>query len=41
MMERELKDRVGVRYQFRILPCRTGEKKVERAVITIVDIAEN
>jgi two-component system CheB/CheR fusion protein len=40
MMARELRDRADVRYQFKILPYRTMENKVEGAVITIVDIAE-
>jgi two-component system CheB/CheR fusion protein len=38
-LERELTDRMGVHYQFKILPYRTLENKIEGAVITIVDIA--
>jgi len=38
-MERELTDRMGVHYQFKILPYRTIENKIDGAVITIVDIA--
>jgi two-component system CheB/CheR fusion protein len=38
-LERELTDRLGVHYQFKILPYRTLENKIEGAVITIVDIA--
>jgi|HubBroStandDraft_6_1064221.scaffolds.fasta_scaffold00583_15 two-component system CheB/CheR fusion protein len=38
-MERELTDRMGVHYQFKILPYRTVENKINGAVITIVDIA--
>jgi two-component system CheB/CheR fusion protein len=38
-LERELTDRNGVRYQFRILPYRTLENRIDGAVITIVDIA--
>jgi two-component system CheB/CheR fusion protein len=38
-LERELTDRNGVHYQFRILPYRTLENKVDGAVITIVDMA--
>ncbi|MGB7285184.1 MAG: chemotaxis protein CheB [Candidatus Acidiferrum sp.] len=38
-LERELTDRMGVHYQFRILPYRTIDNKIEGAVITIVDIA--
>lgn len=38
-LERELTDRVGVNYQFKILPYRTTENKIDGAVITIVDIA--
>jgi two-component system, chemotaxis family, CheB/CheR fusion protein len=38
-LERELTDRHGVHYQFRILPYRTLENKIDGAVITIVDIA--
>jgi two-component system CheB/CheR fusion protein len=37
--ERELTDRLGVHYQFKILPYRTIENKIDGAVITIVDIA--
>ena len=37
--ERELTDRMGVHYQFKVLPYRTIENKIEGAVITIVDIA--
>ena len=37
--ERELTDRTGVHYQFKILPYRTMENKIDGAVITIVDIA--
>jgi len=37
--ERELTDRMGVHYQFKILPYRTMENKIDGAVITIVDIA--
>jgi len=38
-LERELTDRMGVHYQFKILPYRTLESKIDGAVITIVDIA--
>ncbi len=38
-MEKELTDRMGVHYQFKILPYRTMENKIDGAVITIVDIA--
>jgi two-component system CheB/CheR fusion protein len=38
-LERELTDRTGVHYQFKILPYRTMENKIDGAVITIVDIA--
>ncbi len=38
-LERELIDRHGVHYQFKILPYRTLENKIDGAVITIVDIA--
>jgi two-component system CheB/CheR fusion protein len=38
-LERELTDRMGVHYQFKILPYRTIENKIDGAVITIVDIA--
>ncbi|HEY2545502.1 MAG TPA: chemotaxis protein CheB [Candidatus Acidoferrum sp.] len=38
-LERELTDRMGVHYQFKILPYRTVENKIDGAVITIVDIA--
>jgi two-component system, chemotaxis family, CheB/CheR fusion protein len=38
-LERELTDRRGVHYQFKILPYRTVENKIDGAVITIVDIA--
>jgi len=38
-LERELTDRMGVHYQFKILPYRTLENKIDGAVITIVDIA--
>jgi len=37
--ERELTDRTGVHYQFKVLPYRTIENKIDGAVITIVDIA--
>jgi two-component system CheB/CheR fusion protein len=37
--ERELTDRTGVHYQFKVLPYRTMENKIDGAVITIVDIA--
>jgi two-component system CheB/CheR fusion protein len=37
--ERELTDRMGVHYQFKVLPYRTTENKIDGAVITIVDIA--
>src|SRR5438094_2314548 len=37
--ERELTDRMGVHYQFKLLPYRTMENKIDGAVITIVDIA--
>jgi two-component system, chemotaxis family, CheB/CheR fusion protein len=37
--ERELTDRMGVHYQFKVLPYRTMENKIDGAVITIVDIA--
>jgi two-component system CheB/CheR fusion protein len=39
ILERELTDRLGVHYQFKILPYRTTENKIDGAVITIVDIA--
>jgi two-component system CheB/CheR fusion protein len=38
-METELTDRNGVHYQFKVLPYRTIENKIDGAVITIVDIA--
>ncbi|MGC1619079.1 MAG: chemotaxis protein CheB [Candidatus Acidiferrum sp.] len=38
-VERELMDRMGVHYQFKILPYRTMDNKIDGAVITIVDIA--
>ena len=38
-LERELTDRLGVHYQFKILPYRTLDNKIEGVVITIVDIA--
>ncbi len=38
-LERELTDRKGVHYQFKILPYRTMDHKIDGAVITIVDIA--
>src|SRR5277367_4050191 len=38
-LERELTDRRGVHYQFKILPYRTVDNKIDGAVITIVDIA--
>lgn len=38
-LERELTDRMGVHYQFKILPYRTLDNKIDGAVITIVDIA--
>ena len=38
-LERELTDRSGVHYQFKILPYRTMDNKIDGAVITIVDIA--
>jgi two-component system CheB/CheR fusion protein len=38
-LERELTDRLGVHYQFKILPYRTVENKIDGAVITIVDIS--
>ena len=38
-LERELTDRMGVHYQFRILPYRTLDNRIDGAVITIVDIA--
>jgi two-component system CheB/CheR fusion protein len=38
-LEKELTDRMGVHYQFKILPYRTTENKIDGAVITIVDIA--
>jgi two-component system, chemotaxis family, CheB/CheR fusion protein len=38
-LEKELTDRAGVHYQFKILPYRTMENKIDGAVITIVDIA--
>ncbi len=38
-LERELTDRLGVHYQFKILPYRTLENKIDGVVITIVDIA--
>jgi two-component system CheB/CheR fusion protein len=38
-LERELTDRFGVHYQFKILPYRTLDNKIEGVVITIVDIA--
>lgn len=40
-LERELMDRMGVHYQFKILPYRTMENKIDGAVITIVDIAKD
>jgi two-component system, chemotaxis family, CheB/CheR fusion protein len=41
ILERELTDRLGVHYQFKILPYRTTENKIDGAVITIVDIASD
>jgi two-component system CheB/CheR fusion protein len=38
-LEKELTDRRGVHYQFKILPYRTMDHKIDGAVITIVDIA--
>jgi two-component system, chemotaxis family, CheB/CheR fusion protein len=38
-LERELTDRMGIHYQFKILPYRTIDNKIEGVVITIVDIA--
>jgi two-component system CheB/CheR fusion protein len=38
-LETEITDRMGVRYQFKILPYRTMENKIDGAVITIVDMA--
>jgi two-component system CheB/CheR fusion protein len=38
-LERELTDRMGIHYQFKILPYRTLDNKIEGVVITIVDIA--
>jgi two-component system CheB/CheR fusion protein len=38
-METELTDRNGIHYQFKVLPYRTLEHKIDGAVITIVDIA--
>ena len=38
-LERELTDRFGVHYQFKILPYRTVENKIDGVVLTIVDIA--
>ena len=38
-LERELTDRLGIHYQFKILPYRTLDNKIEGVVITIVDIA--
>jgi len=38
-LERELTDRMGVHYQFKILPYRTLDNKIEGVVITIVDIS--
>jgi len=38
-LERELTDRKGIHYQFKILPYRTMDNKIDGAVITIVDIA--
>jgi two-component system CheB/CheR fusion protein len=38
-LERELTDRMGVHYQFKILPYRTLENKIDGAVVAIVDIA--
>jgi two-component system CheB/CheR fusion protein len=38
-LETELTDRSGVHYQFKILPYRTMENKIDGAVITVVDIA--
>jgi two-component system CheB/CheR fusion protein len=38
-LEKELTDRKGVHYQFKILPYRTMDYKIDGAVITIVDIA--
>ncbi|MGC1616748.1 MAG: chemotaxis protein CheB [Candidatus Acidiferrum sp.] len=38
-LERELTDRMGIHYQFKILPYRTMDNKVDGVVITIVDIA--
>ena len=40
-LERELTDRLGVHYQFKILPYRTLDNKIDGAVITIVDIASD
>ena len=39
IMETELTDRNEVHYQFKVLPYRTLENKIDGAVITIVDIA--
>jgi two-component system CheB/CheR fusion protein len=38
-LERELTDRMGIHYQFKILPYRTLDNKIEGVVITIVDIS--
>jgi two-component system, chemotaxis family, CheB/CheR fusion protein len=38
-LEKELTDKMGVHYQFKVLPYRTMENKIDGAVITIVDIA--
>ncbi|MHB8500278.1 MAG: chemotaxis protein CheB [Candidatus Acidiferrales bacterium] len=38
-LERELTDRMGIHYQFKTLPYRTIDNKIEGVVITIVDIA--
>ena len=38
-LEREPTDRMGIHYQFKILPYRTLDNKIEGVVITIVDIA--
>jgi two-component system CheB/CheR fusion protein len=39
ILETELTDRVGVRYQLKVLPYRALDNKIDGAVITIVDIA--
>ena len=38
-LEREITDRLGVHYQFKILPYRGMDNRIDGAVITIVDIA--